>query len=238
MRFGHPRYIQDKYIPFSEVFMESYSSQLLESIFSNLSLKPNGYFCSERVLFSCLQYLGGATELGSLFSLLVDKLDFVLLQVLFPELCMKSDEIIIYEEDPQEFIRQNHSIIEEFYDVNFMASNIMREFCENRPSETMPVLFDFCIENLNDYASTFENDSSADQLDQEAQLNLYINKHGIMNIFISIDDVLLRNSQLSCQLEEMFMTHVIPEFKSPIGFMRAKVLFFIFFIILFFFILC
>jgi hypothetical protein len=214
-RFGHPRYIQDHYRPFSNVFMENYAQPLMESLLPNLSLRPEGKFCSDRVMFASLQYLGSASEVGSLFSILLPNLNFLMIDVLFNELCMKEEDLLIYEEDPQEFIRSNHSIIEEFYDVNFMAANITKEFTANRPEQVLPVIFDFCIQTLDEYEANENKDPYND-------ISPFITKHGVLNVFIALDDILIRNKQLSSQLEDLMLTHVLPDFTSSVGFMRAK----------------
>jgi len=81
-------------------------------------------------------------------------LEFMLFQVIFPLLCLKDDDLELFESDPHEFIRKANDPMEDYFDPKLSAINVMIDFAKLRTKDALPMLLGFLTETLNAYAQS------------------------------------------------------------------------------------
>jgi len=137
-------------------------------------------------------------------------LEFMLFQVIFPLLCLKDDDLELFESDPHEFIRKANDPMEDYFDPKLSAINVMIDFAKLRTKDALPMLLGFLTETLNAYAQS-----------PPEQRN-YRKKDGALVALGALDDILKKKKKYSGSLEGLLVSHVFPEFNSSHGFMRCR----------------
>lgn len=92
-RYGNPRYSGEDYKQFAEYFKSTVSVQLLGPVLKNLTHKVNGGYLTEDVHRMCLSYLSSCVEMSPTYKILKTQLDYIIKAIVFPGLCLTSDEI-------------------------------------------------------------------------------------------------------------------------------------------------
>ncbi|CAN0464793.1 unnamed protein product, partial [Discosporangium mesarthrocarpum] len=65
----------------------------MHQIMHALALRPQGEFCTDRVIHACLMFVALSMELSHTYKMLKPHLDFLLFQVVFPILCLSNADI-------------------------------------------------------------------------------------------------------------------------------------------------
>eukprot|EP00752_Nemacystus_decipiens_P010988 g9765.t1 len=209
-RYGQPNYADEDLTSFAEAFSKQLAPKLLEQVMNTLALRPRGEFCTDRVVHACLVFVGPATELSHTFKLLKPHLDFLLFQAIFPELALSESDIQAFEEDPHEFIHKTNDPSEDYLSPRVPAVNCIIDLAKYRGKDILPRLLSYTQNVLTTYAAT-----------PEAQRD-YRAKDSALVALGSLASVLLRSKKYSKSLETLVVQHVLPEFQSPVGFMRYR----------------
>lgn len=154
-RYGKPEYFendQKENLPFAEYFRSHMSVQLLAPVMNCLAVRANGRFTTDEVHRSCLTFIEYAVEISPTWKKTIKPhLDFVLFQSIFPSLCLTSDDIELFEEDPLEFIRKINDVMQDWIDPRTAASNLLLSLAKNRAKDTLPRLLAFIEATLAEY---------------------------------------------------------------------------------------
>jgi hypothetical protein len=92
-RYGNPRYCSDDDKAFAEYFRSNTALVLLAPAMNNLQMKSRGIFVTDDVYRSCITYVANCTEMSPTYKVLKPHLQFILFDVVFPTLCMTSEDI-------------------------------------------------------------------------------------------------------------------------------------------------
>ncbi|CAM9092964.1 unnamed protein product [Pylaiella littoralis] len=209
-RYGQPLYAEEGMSDFAEAFSKQLAPKLLEQVMNTLALRPKGEYCTDRVVHACLMFVGPATELSYTYKLLKPHLDFVLFQAVFPALALSESDIETFELDPHEFIHKNNDPSEDYLSPRVPAMNCIIDLAKYRGKDILPRLLSYTQNVLTTYAATPEA-----QRDHRA-------KDAALVALGSLSTVLLRSKKYSKSLETLVLQHVLPEFQSPVGFMRYR----------------
>lgn len=125
-RYGNPRYCSEEDKQFAEFFRSNTALVLLGPAMNNLMLKAQGAYLTDDVHRSCLTYLHNCAEMSPTYKLMKPHLEFILFQAIFPTLCMTSEEIELFNDDPQEFIRKVHNPISDWLSPMVAATNLLQ----------------------------------------------------------------------------------------------------------------
>ncbi|CAM9500194.1 unnamed protein product [Chrysoparadoxa australica] len=208
-RYGNPNYADEESMGFAKVFSQTYAAPLLMEVMNILSLRPRGDYCTDRVVHSCLTFVDHAIELGSTYKLLKPHEDFLLFQVCFPLLCLSDEDIMLFETDPHEFVHKSNDPMEDFLDPKMPAINLIVDLAKYRPA-SLPRILAYLTQVLNRYMTL-----PPDQRN-------YREKDGALVALGSLENLLKGKKKYAGHLEPLLMTHILPEFSSPLGYMRSR----------------
>ena len=210
-RYGMPGYAEDEVKDFAKHFSVNVAPQFLGPVCETLNLRPSGQFCTDRVVHLCLAYVDLAVELAPTYKMLKPHLDFLLYKVVFPTLCLTTDDIELFTSDPHEFIHRQSSPLADFYDPRMSAITLLTDLVKSRGKDVTTQLLAFLTDCLNRFAAT----------EDDAQKN-YIEKDGALLAIGSLSEYLLSKKKYSSQLEGLLVTHVFGDFNSKVGFLRCR----------------
>eukprot|EP00559_Dactyliosolen_fragilissimus_P005157 CAMPEP_0184857384 /NCGR_PEP_ID=MMETSP0580-20130426/2545_1 /TAXON_ID=1118495 /ORGANISM="Dactyliosolen fragilissimus" /LENGTH=1039 /DNA_ID=CAMNT_0027352953 /DNA_START=55 /DNA_END=3174 /DNA_ORIENTATION=+ len=209
-RYGIPSYAEDEFKDFAAYFSQHVAINFLGPVCETLNLRPSGQFCTDRVVHLCLSFVDLAVELAPTYKVLKPHLDFLLYKVCFPTMCLTPADTDLFENDPHEFIHRQNSPMADFYDPRMSAITLVTDLVKHRGQDVTQALLSFLTENLQRYNAV--DDASKNHLEKEGSL-LTIG---------SLSEYLLSKKKFAQELEGMLVTHVFPDFVSPIGYLRCR----------------
>eukprot|EP00614_Pseudopedinella_elastica_P016143 CAMPEP_0172650106 /NCGR_PEP_ID=MMETSP1068-20121228/242126_1 /TAXON_ID=35684 /ORGANISM="Pseudopedinella elastica, Strain CCMP716" /LENGTH=1202 /DNA_ID=CAMNT_0013464469 /DNA_START=137 /DNA_END=3746 /DNA_ORIENTATION=+ len=175
-----------------------------------LPARKQGRYCTDRCTHLCLVYVESAVQLGSTYKLLKPHMGPLLREVLFPQLCLKPADLELFESDPLEFVAKQNDPMEDFTDPKMSAMTLLESVMKYRKKDNLDPFLGFLTESLNEYAAA------------PPELKNARKKEGVMVALGCLAELLKKNQKYAAQLEPMLVAHVFPEFKSPVGFLRAR----------------
>lgn len=209
-RYGIPTYAEEEIKEFATYFSQNVAPQFLGPVCETLSLRSNGQFCTDRVVYYCLNFVDLAVELAETYKLLKPHMDFLLYKVCFPAMCLTQEDIEEFENDPHEFVHKQNSPLADFYDPRMSAITLVTSAVKYRGKDNFQPLLGFLTEILTRYNTT-----------DEANRN-HIEKDCALLTFGSLSEHLLKNRKFAAELEGLLVSCVFPDFNSPVGFLRCR----------------
>ena len=210
-RYGVPSYADDEPAKeFALYFSQHVAPQFMGPVFETLSLRPSGQFCTDRVVHLCIGFVALAVELSSTYKLLKPYLDFILYQVCFPTICLTSDDVECFENDPIEFVHKQNSPLADFYDPRMSAIGLITDLVSHRGQDVTQGLLSKMTEAIHRYSSSGDDQKN------------HIEKDGALYVFGSLSKYLLASEKYSSQIEGLLVSSVFPDFTSPVAFLRYR----------------
>jgi hypothetical protein len=209
-RYGIASYAEDEAKEFANFFSQNVAPQFLGPVCDTLNLRPTGQFCTDRVVHLCLTFVDLAIELAPTYKMLKPHMDFLLYQVCFPTICLTSDDIDLFENDPHEFVHRQNSPLADFYDPRMSAITLITNVVKHRGKDVTPRLLAFLQENLNRYKTAVN------------EVKNPVEQDGTFLILGSLSEVLFRKKPYVDEVEGLLISSVFPEFGSPVGFLRSR----------------
>jgi hypothetical protein len=210
-RYGIPTYADDDPSKeFAIYFSQNVALQFLGPVCETLNLRPQGQFCTDRVVHLALTYVDLAVELSSTYRMLKPHLNFLLYDVCFPTMCLTPDDIDCFDNDPVEFVHKQNSPLADFYDPRMSAITLVTDLVKHRGQDVTQNLLTRMTEVLHRYASA-----------PPEQKN-HIEKDGALLTFGSLAKFLLAKEKYAREIEGLLVTSVFPDFNSPIAFLRYR----------------
>jgi importin-7 len=77
--------------------------------------------------------------------------EFLLLQVVFPLLCLTDEDVELFETEPLEFMHRQTDPVLDFLDPRMPAINLIVDLVKYRAADTLPRLLGFVTEILSTY---------------------------------------------------------------------------------------
>ncbi|CEG35371.1 ran binding protein 7 [Plasmopara halstedii] len=209
-RYGNPKKAEEEYVQMSTVYRNQIAPELLPCVMETLALRKNGRFCTDRVIQLALVFLQEAVDSAVTYKLIKPHLGFLLFEVIHPVLCLTPKDLQLWAEDPHEFVRKTNDVFEDFLDPVYAASNLLADLCTKRGKDCLMNVLSFYNNILNTYLT-----SPDDKKD-------FIQKDAALHALFSLDGVLTKSKAHKDQVESMIVTHILPEFKNPHGFLRLR----------------
>lgn len=134
----------------------------------------------------------------------------ILAHVIFPILCHSDEDLELFETDPQEYVHRKLNLYEEVSSPDVAATNFLVTLTKTRKKLTFTILT-FVNGIVNKYETVPIEQKNARE------------KEGALRMIGSLADILLaKKSPIAHQVEYFFIRHVLPEFRSSHGFLRAR----------------
>lgn len=210
-RYGVPSYAEDDSgKAFAIYFSTHVAPQFLGPVCETLNLKPSGQFCTDRVIHLALTFVDLAVELASTYKLLKPHLDFLMFQVCFPTMCLTTEDVETFDNDPVEFVHKQNSPLADFYDPRMSAITLVKDLVKHRGQDVTQKLLGRTTEILTRYSTT------------PVEQRNHVEKDGALLTFGSLSSFLLAKEKYASQLEGLLVSFVFPDFNSPIAFLRYR----------------
>ncbi|EOY04908.1 hypothetical protein QUC31_017030 [Theobroma cacao] len=209
-RFGDLKLRNPENRAFAQMFQKSYAGKILACHLNLLGVIRVGGYLPDRVTNLILQYLSSSISKNSMYTLLQPQLDVLLFEIVFPLMCFNDNDQKLWEEDPHEYVRKGYDIIEDLYSPRTASMDFVSELVRKRGKENLQKFIQFIVEIFKRY--------------DEAPIEYkpYRQKDGALLAVGALCDKLKQTEPYKSELEHMLMQHVFPEFRSPVGHLRAK----------------
>ncbi|KAG8481268.1 hypothetical protein CXB51_026029 [Gossypium anomalum] len=209
-RFGDLKLRNPENRAFAQMFQKNYAGKVLECHLNLLGVIRVGGYLPDRVTNLVLQYLSSSISKNSMYTLLQPQLDVLLFEIVFPLMCFNDNDQKLWEEDPHEYVRKGYDIIEDLYSPRTASMDFVSELVRKRGKENLQKFIQFIVEIFKRYDSA------------PVEYKPYRQKDGALLAVGALCDKLKQTEPYKSELEHMLMQHVFPEFRSPVGHLRAK----------------
>uniref|UniRef100_M4BHV7 Importin N-terminal domain-containing protein n=1 Tax=Hyaloperonospora arabidopsidis (strain Emoy2) TaxID=559515 RepID=M4BHV7_HYAAE len=209
-RYGNPKKAEEEHSQMSTVYRNQIAPGLLPCVLETLALRKNGRFCTNRAVQLALVFMQEAVDSAVTYKLIKPHLGFLLFEVIHPVLCLTPKDLQLWAEDPHEFVRKTNDVFEDFLDPVYAASNLLADLCTKRGKDCLPNVLSFYNNILNTYITAPDDKKD------------YIQKDAALHALFSLDGVLTKSKAHKDQVESMIVTHILPEFANPHGFLRLR----------------
>eukprot|EP01098_Paradermamoeba_levis_P001776 TRINITY_DN1204_c0_g1_i8.p1 TRINITY_DN1204_c0_g1~~TRINITY_DN1204_c0_g1_i8.p1 ORF type:complete len:591 (+),score=195.58 TRINITY_DN1204_c0_g1_i8:135-1907(+) len=216
-RFGNSRFFDEEteveYRKFADQFLEFYAVKLMETFLNLLSTYPPHSPKAplpDKLSQLCFEYINTSIKFSKTFISLKPHLNAFLQQILFPALCSNARDLHLFNHDPHEYLRKEHDLMEEFNNPKKAAFNVIYDLVKHRSKAFFFQFMQFVVERLSKFHQLPPNEKN------------FSEKDGLMFVIGSLSRRLKKTPEFLPSLEGMVLTHVLPDFSSPVGLLRAK----------------
>jgi hypothetical protein len=130
---------------------------------------------------------------------------------IFPQLCFSAEDEELWNDDPVEYVHKKVDPLDDIHSPVTNASNLLISLARDRKKHTFMGILGFINSVLNKYLETPDEQKNGRE------------KDGALNMIACLSyQVLQKKSPVAGMMENFFVTHVIPEFKSRFPYLRAR----------------
>jgi hypothetical protein len=209
-RFGRPNMVDEPMKPFALMFYNGFAGACLDACIKQLKRASQGEFLSHKVHQMCYQYVEGCINYSKLYKLIKPQQHFLLLESVFPTVCLTAEDLELWEQDPHEFVRKSHDVYEVFTDPAQAGINMMIQMVKIRTKGTLDMILAAIVQIVQFYDQAGPAEKNP------------IHKEAALRFFGSLSKILMMNESYRDAVESMLAKHVFPEFTNPTGFLRAR----------------
>eukprot|EP01103_Thecamoeba_quadrilineata_P015393 TRINITY_DN4851_c0_g1_i1.p1 TRINITY_DN4851_c0_g1~~TRINITY_DN4851_c0_g1_i1.p1 ORF type:complete len:1011 (-),score=143.11 TRINITY_DN4851_c0_g1_i1:224-3256(-) len=194
---------------FGPQFMSSFAPSMLHAFLTALCPIGKGVSMPDRFVHIGLNFVLCSVRISSTYLQLKPVLHPFLTDIVFPLLCFNESDTDCWSEDPEEFLRKEYDLIDEYYSAKKTAISLVVNIMNLRPKGNFDFFMSFLVNILTRY-----NAEPSGKKPQE--------KYGVLLAMGSLSQKLMKHTSYNASLEDFIAYHVIPEFQNPNGFLRAK----------------
>ncbi|XP_023028647.1 importin-7 msk [Leptinotarsa decemlineata] len=202
-RYGSPGHVTKEYNEFSEWYLHTFSSGILNVLLRVLDGFRGNQWIPQRVLQQTLNYINQGVSHAHTWKILKQHMPVIIQDVLFPLMSYSAEDHELWTVDPHEYIRVKFDVFEDFVSPVTAAQTLLHSSCKKRKEmlqKTMVLL----------------NQILTNPATEAPQ------KDGALHMIGTLADVLLKKKMYRDQLDHLFVKFVFPEFNSDKGHMRAR----------------
>ncbi|KAI4864835.1 ARM repeat-containing protein [Hypoxylon rubiginosum] len=165
---------------------------------------------SKPCLSYTLVFLDECCRPKSMWSLMQPHLTTLVTHLVFPVLCLSDEDVEKFEDEPEEYLHRKLNFYEEVSAPDVAATNFVVTLTKARRKQTFEIL-QFVNGVVNEYEQAPEDKKN------------HIAKEGALRMIGTLAPVLLgKKSPVADQIEYFLVRYVFPDFKSPLGYLRAR----------------
>eukprot|EP01096_Ripella_sp_DP13-Kostka_P013408 TRINITY_DN5818_c1_g2_i1.p1 TRINITY_DN5818_c1_g2~~TRINITY_DN5818_c1_g2_i1.p1 ORF type:complete len:1065 (+),score=579.29 TRINITY_DN5818_c1_g2_i1:36-3197(+) len=209
-RYGTPENNDDALqVQFAKVFVSTFAPIILDAVFKTLTAPSSSVF--RPILNQSLIFLQTSLRYSITFKVMNNfGINNILSQLLFPVFCCTEDDVIMFDEDPQEYVRRESDIGEEYYDPISTAESVMLEIIRLRGTKKyLPPFVQFLEQQLAIYNSN-----------PQQYFNL---KFGVLDALENLAPILNSEANYKQSMENVIASHVVTELRNQqFAILRAK----------------
>eukprot|EP00735_Rhodelphis_limneticus_P003519 TRINITY_DN14999_c0_g1::TRINITY_DN14999_c0_g1_i1::g.25742::m.25742 TRINITY_DN14999_c0_g1::TRINITY_DN14999_c0_g1_i1::g.25742 ORF type:complete len:1023 (-),score=353.00,sp/F4IRR2/SAD2_ARATH/31.33/9e-160,IBN_N/PF03810.14/3.5e-13,IBN_N/PF03810.14/6.6e+02,Cse1/PF08506.5/5.1e-13,HEAT_2/PF13646.1/3.4e+03,HEAT_2/PF13646.1/3.4e+02,HEAT_2/PF13646.1/0.024,HEAT_2/PF13646.1/3.3e+02,HEAT_2/PF13646.1/1.2e+04,Xpo1/PF08389.7/0.0034,Xpo1/PF08389.7/1.2e+03,Xpo1/PF08389.7/5.7e+03,Xpo1/PF08389.7/1.2e+04,Xpo1/PF0838 len=208
-RWGNPRHLSKDEKKFSKMFSAHWATNCLQLFFRLMLNRPNCYV-SPRVSNISMNYICTAAELADTWKWLKDQVQPLIVDIIFPLLAWTQEDEDLWNEDPVEYVRKSFDIIEDFYSPRASAMNTLATLVKKHQKESLGIYLQYIAGVLTEYSRC------------PPETRNYRLKDGVFISIGTLNRALLKAESFVTHMPALFEQHILPEFSSHLGFLRAR----------------
>ena len=196
---------------FAKSFTTNFAPEILKAYLGEIEKwVSKTIWLSKASLSFTLVFLDECIKPKLMWAHLKPHIETLLKHVIFPIMCQSSEDLELFETDPQEYVHRKLNLYEEVSAPDVAATSFLVTLTKSRKKQTFTIL-NFVNSIVNKYESAPDGEKDARE------------KEGALRMIGTLAEVLLaKKSPIAHQVEYFFVRHVFPEFRSPHGFLRAR----------------
>lgn len=206
--------VKPEYANFSNIFIDNFAPKILTAVLGEVEKCIQGVWITRHVRQQMSIFIADCIKFNSTWTLLKPHVSVLIEQFVFPQLCFSEEHEERWNIDPVEYIQREFGDFSEEDKINpgAAAQYLLVKMVSNRFNHTVTGILTFVHGIMVGYNTSPEMTRNPRQ------------KHGALKIITAISDHLMdeKKSPVYNQMEQFFIEHVFPEFKSPHGFLRAQ----------------
>ncbi|KAJ2954128.1 hypothetical protein O0L34_g2350 [Tuta absoluta] len=204
-RYGNPLNAREEYIQFAEWYLSTFTGGILEVLLRVLDQYRQKVYVSPRVLQQTLSYIDQCVTLSHSWKLLKQHMFTVIQDVLFPLMSYSDADEELWNTDPHEYIRIKFDMFEDFVSPVTAAQTLLISCCKKR-KEMLERTMQMCMQVL-----TSQNGEYGPK-----------QRDGALHMVGTLNDILMKKKFYREEIDSLLSQYVFPEFRSPLGYMRAR----------------
>ncbi|KAI8822933.1 armadillo-type protein [Fimicolochytrium jonesii] len=203
---------EKKYQQFSAVFMEHFAPNILTAYLHQIELLIGGVWLSPRVKQLIANFLQSSIKPRSTWAILKPHLETIIMHFIFPLLSFSDEDQELWEDDPVEYLQKKvDNPMDDFRSPVSAAEALLFEVTKLRNQQTFVptvTLINGIIQRYNESPVETRNPR---------------HKDGALHMMACLAPLALSpKSPIKDHIETFLVHNVIPELKSPYGFLRAR----------------
>ncbi|KAI5867654.1 ARM repeat-containing protein [Durotheca rogersii] len=165
---------------------------------------------SKPCLSYTLVFLDECCRPKSMWALMYPHLTNLVTHLVFPVMCLSSEDVQKFEDEPEEYLHRKLNFYEEVSAPDVAATNFLVTLTKSRRKQTFEIL-QFVNRVVTEYEQAADDKKN------------HIAKEGALRMIGTLAPVLLgKKSPVADQIEYFLVRYVFPDFKSPLGYLRAR----------------
>ncbi|XP_012566342.1 importin-7 isoform X1 [Hydra vulgaris] len=206
-RYGCPGSEEKIYAEFADFYDKNYSEQITGIMLKILNQHRSKEYIAPRVLQQAINYLAQGVHNARSWKVVKPHFSELFKEILFPLMCHSDEDEALWLDDPQEYIRVKYDVFEDFlyFSPHAAAKLYLKEAVKKRKN-VIQIVIEFTMQVFNMDASTRDPKF----------------KDGALHVVGSLAETLQKKKAYKNHMESVLSAHVLPEFHSPHGFLRAR----------------
>eukprot|EP01083_Nonionella_stella_P035598 97113_1 len=226
--YGRPQYVMHKENkPLAQVFLDQFARKFMELFYFGIIRQHIGdQFVYFKTLAPAITYINLCIHYGTLFQLLLENnakyLDNILFVCMFRIVRLTCRDLSLWQDDPAGFVENSFrfgtAAFDDAYDPRSSALKLIQDLVRIRSRYTFDKLLEFSQKVISSSGSCGGDKSASQIMDQ------MVDKDAVLCILGQLSNILRRaNEEAYCgALRSLIMQHVVPDFSSTFGFLRAR----------------
>ena len=214
-RYGNPQSMsksdQESLGAVAKSFSEQFAPEILKVYLQQVEKwVAKTQWLSRGCLSLTLIYLDDCVKPKATWKHLQPHMETLISHLIFPVLCQTDEELELFDSDPSEYLHRKLNFYEEVSAPDVAATNFLNTLTKHRRKQTFIVL-----QFVNGIVTKYETEPDDQKNPRE--------KEGALRMVGTLAPVMLgKKSPIADQVETFFIRYVVPEFRSPHGFLRAR----------------
>lgn len=137
---------------FCAIFPSTYVPQLMQDILKIIYEKAErDIYLPDLVVFHCLDFLVQAIQHPEVYKNLKSSVNWIFQKICFKLLLITEDDMKLWHSDPEEFLRKESDIFEDFATPKSVATHFVNSICKRRTKHHLGEIMNFLSQILMQY---------------------------------------------------------------------------------------
>jgi hypothetical protein len=194
-------------------FSKNYATNILQGVLQILELKRSGMYLPDQVTCGLLRFLSTSVRHSATWNLIAPYSLVLIRDVIFPLVSFSDEDLQVWNEDPQEYIRKEYDMFEEYHSPKSTALDVLSTLAGTRSDETFSKIVDVITAVSVAYSTSPPAQRNPRQLE------------GALNMLGGISDKLVVHPYYSLHLDEFISQQLFPHLQPAAhscGFLVAR----------------